>query len=714
MAAAPPTPALVTRDGGGGLHTPAAADRPGRSVDSAASSSRARARWSLLTPGARAYRLERLLRRYGAAECALRLQAAYRGCRCRLRLLSGRGGGQHAWLPFSLSSVLHPHQRAGVRWLYRRSAVGGILGDDPGLGKSLQAIALVQALLAAGQARRVLIVAPANLVKNWEAAFKRWLGKTKDKLTVVLTGAGEAGLHDELKLKQLAALSDDGDAHLVVVSSYECVALHGEALRASSGVDLLIADEAHRMRNDGKQAAAVAGVPARARLLLTATVLPNNLDELYSVVDLAVRGRLGSRADFAEDFKQPITAGRAGDADEEDVEIGEMQAALLSEISAEVMLRRTNGELERGLPPKTTAVVACRPTALQRALHAALQEDGVEKAFTRLQLLRAMHLFPPLLGASRDGAGRTGKMLLKRVVGKLPEQPAARMLLSGKLQACARLLDAILEDGSDKVVVVGSSVVALAAVADYARSALGSHDAAAALTGALGKKARKALIDRFNGRHGGSSSLRVLTLVDKLAEGVTLIGANHLILLDPSWNPAVDEQSLGRVHRPGQLKPCFLYRLVATGTIDETILARQAAKSSLLSMLSSGKLPAAQSDDRAMLFELDAPEVASRLRASVEEDSPYADTDVWTAIDPVAEGVVEALEEGPLRALCLEELVDADLSLGDDATGGADGGDDSDGEMIGPRVNVAAAGPGDGPTPHLVSFVFRSVAVQQF
>ena len=120
----------------------------------------------MLTPGAKAYRLERLLRRLGAAEWALRHQAAYRSFRCRRRLLSGRGGGQYAWLPFSLSAVLHPHQRAGVRWLYRRSAVGGILGDDPGLGKSLQAIALVQALVAAGQARRILVVAPANLVKK--------------------------------------------------------------------------------------------------------------------------------------------------------------------------------------------------------------------------------------------------------------------------------------------------------------------------------------------------------------------------------------------------------------------------------------------------------------------------------------------------------------------------------------------------------------------
>ena len=185
MAAAPPTPTSGGRRGGGGHHTPAVAARPHGTADSAASSSRAQARWSLLTPGARVLRLERLLRRLGAAEWALRHQAFYRGNRC-LRLLKGRGRRQHTWLPFSLSAVLHPHQRAGVRWLYRRSAVGGILGDDPGLGKSLQAIALVQALLAAGQARRVLIVAPANLVKNWEAEFKRWLGKTKDKLTAAV------------------------------------------------------------------------------------------------------------------------------------------------------------------------------------------------------------------------------------------------------------------------------------------------------------------------------------------------------------------------------------------------------------------------------------------------------------------------------------------------------------------------------------------------
>lgn len=123
MAAAPPTPTSGARASGGGHHTPAAAARPGGSADSAAASTRARARWSLLMPGAKAYRLERLLRHRSAAEWAIQHQAAYRGFRCLFRLLSGRGRArQHAWLPFSLSKVLHPHQREGVRWLYRRSA----------------------------------------------------------------------------------------------------------------------------------------------------------------------------------------------------------------------------------------------------------------------------------------------------------------------------------------------------------------------------------------------------------------------------------------------------------------------------------------------------------------------------------------------------------------------------------------------------------------
>ena len=147
-------------------------------------------------------------------------QAAWRSKRVRLRLLTGRRVGsrmEHAWLRAAHSGALHSHQRDGIRWLYRRSGCGGILGDDPGLGKSLQAIALVHALVAARQVRRVLVVAPANLVKNWQLELVRWSAKVAPKLTVAYAGAGESGLHDELKFRQLVQTRDD--AHLVLVTS---------------------------------------------------------------------------------------------------------------------------------------------------------------------------------------------------------------------------------------------------------------------------------------------------------------------------------------------------------------------------------------------------------------------------------------------------------------------------------------------------------------
>ena len=620
---------------------------------------------------------------------------------------------EHAWLRAAHSGALHSHQRDGIRWLYRRSGCGGILGDDPGLGKSLQAIALVHALVAARQVRRVLVVAPANLVKNWQLELGRWSAKVAPKLTVAYAGAGEAGLHDELKFRQLVQTRDD--AHLVLVTSYESLLDHGDALRASCGVDLLLADEAHRMRNDGKQANGVAKVPALARLLLTATPLPNNLDELYTTVDLAVRGRLGTRAHFNADFNQPITAGRAADASDADKEEGALQAAQLSAICGEVMLRRTSAQLERGLPPKTTAVVMCRPTPLQRELHTHLESSSLEKALTRLHLIRSVHRHPPDL----EAGSVSGKRLLRSVTGKLPEQPATRMLLSGKMQACARLLDTILTTTDEKVVVVSSSRAALHAVDAYVQS-LDGHGSASVgvLGGGVGKKARHALMKRFNDTLH-VSSMRVVTLIDRLAEGVTLTGANHLVLLDPSWNPAVDAQALGRVHRPGQLKPCYLYRLLSTGTIDETILDRQVGKSSLLAMLCNDTLPAVQSDDRALLFQLDEPSVASRLHARMEDDSPYADAHQWRphnlgfaadASEDVLEDTLQGMDEGPLRVLC--GLKQQTVTLTFDVAGGESDDDDRERDAD----PAEGAGGGEEPMPdatastRLVSFVFCSVS----
>lgn len=218
---------------------------------------------------------------------------------------------------------------------------------------------------------------------------------------------------------------------------------------------------------------------------------------------------------------------------------------------------------------------------------------------------------------------KSGKPLMRRLVPKEPEQPRERMMMGGKTQAVALLLDAILDTTRDRVVVVSRSLVALSLVRDYVSSKVGTVDATISIIGSTPKPQRDRLILKFNDRATiGVSALRVCLLVDKLTEGLTLIGANHLVLMEPSWSPAGDAQALGRVHRPGQPSTCYLYRMLSTGSLEETILDRQAGKTSLLAMITGGDLPAMQSDDRKLLFDLDevlsarAPHPASGARTT--------------------------------------------------------------------------------------------------
>ena len=263
------------------------------------------------------------------------------------------------------------------------------------------------------------------------------------------------------------------------------------------------------------------------------------------------------------------------------------------------MLKRTNEELATGLKAKHAYTVSVRPTAVQRAVHRAIESDQNEIAFSRLQMLRTNLLHPALLLSSESGR-REGAMAFRRIVAEMHELPATRVLYSGKLQACAFLIDRLLPSG-DKVVVVGATIGGLHEIASYVRAREG-NGAVVTLLGSMSKRHRESVRIKFN---ASDSGVKVCLLSAKLAEGINLVGANHLIHLEPWWNPAGDRQALQRIHRPGQRKVCYLYRLACAGSIDETILMRQGGKDSLLKVLTSGKLPPAKSDDRALLFALD-------------------------------------------------------------------------------------------------------------
>lgn len=151
----------------------------------------------------------------------------------------------------------------------------------------------------------------------------------------------------------------------------------------------------------------------------------------------------------------------------------------------------------------------------------------------------------------------------------------------------AALLRRILETTREKAVVVCEMVGVLRILKDWARSAFGAS-VVAMIDGKVGKADRARRLRSLN---AADSDLRVLFLSKRCTEGITCVGANHLIELGPSWNPVTDVQALGRIQRFGQTRPCHVVRVVICGSIEELILLRQADKSGLVELVNGGKLP---------------------------------------------------------------------------------------------------------------------------
>ncbi|KAH8051401.1 hypothetical protein JL721_11146 [Aureococcus anophagefferens] len=195
----------------------------------------------------------------------------------------------------------------------------------------------------------------------------------------------------------------------------------------------------------------------------------------------------------------------------------------------------------------------------------------------------------------------------------------------------AALLRRILETTREKAVVVCEMVGVLRILKDWARSAFGAS-VVAMIDGKVGKAADRAR--RLRSLNAADSDLRVLFLSKRCTEGITCVGANHLIELGPSWNPVTDVQALGRIQRFGQTRPCHVVRVVICGSIEELILLRQADKSGLVELA---------------VFEVSDPEVCSRISDTVRGGGAAAtgvrddamDSDDEPAADEPAQSVVE-------------------------------------------------------------------------
>ncbi|EHH14742.1 hypothetical protein EGK_00712 [Macaca mulatta] len=463
------------------------------------------------------------------------------------------------------------HWYFGVKFLWecvtsRRipGSHGCIMADEMGLGKTLQCITLMWTLLRQSpeckpEIDKAMVVSPSSLVKNWYNEVGKWLGGRIQPLAI------DGGSKDEIDQKLEGFMNQRGARvpSPILIISYETFRLHVGVLQKGS-VGLVICDEGHRLKNSENQTyQALDSLNTSRRVLISGTPIQNDLLEYFSLVHFVNSGILGTAHEFKKHFELPILKGRDAAASEADRKLGEERLRELTSIVNRLTPLQTElykrflrqakpaEELREG---KMSVSSLSSITSLKKLCnHPALihdkcveEEDG---------FVGALDLFPP---------GYSSKAL----------EPQ----LSGKMLVLDYILAVTRSCSSDKVVLVSNYTQTLDLFEKLCRARRYLY---VRLDGTMSIKKRAKVVERFN---SPSSPDFVFMLSSKAGGcGLNLIGANRLVMFDPDWNPANDEQAMARVWRDGQKKTCYIYRLLSAGTIEEKIFQRQSHKKALSS-----------------------------------------------------------------------------------------------------------------------------------
>ncbi len=478
--------------------------------------------------------------------------------------------------PPGLGITLRPYQHTGLAWLQRlrAQAAAGILADDMGLGKTAQALAHLLVEQQAGRLDRpALVVAPASLIFNWQAEAARVAPALK---LLTITGPGRA--------KDIARIPE----HDVVLTSYPLLWRDAMALQRQPW-HLVVLDEAQMVKNAGSRTATAARrLNARHRLCLTGTPMENHLGELWAQFHFLLPGWLGDRRSFQRDWRTPIE--KNGET---------TRARLLAARVQPFILRRHKADVATELPPITEQVHRLPLAGAQRALYESMRLAADE----RVRKLLADGAFSGTLISILDA------LLKLRQVCNDPRllDPGAAIGPVGDSGTSAKLawlhttLPSLVAEGR-RVLVFSQFTRMLALVAAELQS-LGLPYLQ--LTGDTPTAERGAVVARFQA--GGVPLFLVSLKAGGL--GLNLTAADTVVLIDPWWNPAVEQQAMARAHRIGQVRPVLVYRLVAAGSIEERLLALQQRKAALadvvLGVASAAQHTLQPADVQALLAPLD-------------------------------------------------------------------------------------------------------------
>jgi non-specific serine/threonine protein kinase len=444
--------------------------------------------------------------------------------------------------PQELAHILRPYQVAGYHWLNYLSEVGwgGILADDMGLGKTLQALSFIQALKDHNVKLTGLVVCPTTLMFNWENEIKKFTPELK-----YLIHHGGDRARDKKSFEPVD----------VIITTYGTLRSDIK-LMLEIEFDFVILDESQAIKNPhSKVTKAASLLRSKNRLCLSGTPLQNNTFDIYAQMNFLNPGMLGSIEFFRNEFATPID--KFGEPEQKDH---------LKKLLYPFILRRTKEQVAKDLPEKTETILFCEMEDEQRKIYDAFRNDFRNK----------------ILGViNEQGIERSqltilqGLMKLRQICDSpsIMNEVERYPNVSIKLDELGREITENI--GNHKALIFSQFLGMLALIKEKLIELNVPFEYFDGSTTAID---REKAIRSFQ----ADDNVRVFLISLKAGGvGLNLTAADYVYIVDPWWNPAVEQQAIDRTHRIGQTKNIFAYRMICKDTIEDKILQLQDRKRAL-------------------------------------------------------------------------------------------------------------------------------------
>jgi len=446
-------------------------------------------------------------------------------------------------LPHHFKGNLRPYQKAGYNWFHflKNYHFGGCLADDMGLGKTIQTLALLQKhkedTEAGGSKSTSLIIMPTSLIYNWLNEAKKFTPKLK---LMVHTGT--------MRYKSPEVFGN----YDVIVTTYGISRIDIDLLK-SFFFDYIILDESQNIKNpSSKSYQCVRQLKSRFKLILSGTPVENSVNDLWTQMSFINPGLLGTQQYFQNEFVTPIEKKKDED-----------KARKLQAMIKPFVLRRTKEQVATELPPKTETLFYCKMSEEQSSVYEKVKSEY------RNELLKSLE----------DGTYAKTQIQVLQGLIKLRQIANHPAMIdseyegdSGKFENVVHTLANVL-DGGHKVLIFSQFVKQLTIYREYFNS---ENIPYAYLDGAT--QNRGDIVKHFQ----EDEKTRVFLISIKAGGvGLNLTEADYVFILDPWWNPAVEQQAIDRTHRIGQTKNVFIYKFITKDSVEEKILALQQRKLSL-------------------------------------------------------------------------------------------------------------------------------------